>query len=285
MKVGDLNTPVPITWCPGCPNFGILNSAKRAITELVNEGFAPREKFVAVSGIGCHAKIYDYINVSGFYGLHGRAIPVANGITLGNPELKVLTFAGDGDAYAEGISHWLHACRMNPDYALFVHDNKVFALTTGQFTPTTELGFPAKSTPKGNPVPPINPVAVALEAGAGFVARESALDPQHLAETMKAAVRHRGFAFVDIVQPCRAFHDFSGYVQDRFYRVEPAELPRALETAREWDYSAREDARIPLGIFYREEKPTLADMFGAKAWHTKYPKRKVRPDLWDTFKV
>lgn len=284
MKASDLDTPVQKTWCPGCPNFSLLANARQAVVDMVGSGEAELTDFVTVSGIGCHAKIYDYMGTSGFYGLHGRAIPVANGITLGNPGLKVMAFAGDGDAYAEGVSHWLHACRMNPDYALFVHNNKVFALTTGQFTPTSEVGFPGKSTPHGNPVPPLNPVAVALDAGATFVAREYALDTKNLLSTMKEAIRHRGFAFVDVLQPCRAFHDFSDYVSDRMYRVEgPLEKEQALETAREWDYSASEDARIPVGILHQEQKPTLDEMFDCKDWKAKYPERPVRPELWEDF--
>lgn len=283
----NLNTPVPNTWCPGCPNFTILASAKKAVTDLVGEGYARHEDFVTVSGIGCHAKIYDYINTSGFYGLHGRAIPVANGIVLGDPSLKVMTFAGDGDAYAEGISHFVHSARMNPNYALFVHNNKVFALTTGQVTPTTELGYPGKSTPKGNPFIPMNPVAVALEFGASFVAREYALDAKNLAETMKAAIKHKGFAFVDIVQPCISFHDFTEYVSPRMYRLDsPLDKQEAMDRAHEWDYSLDDDKKIPLGIFYKEERPTLGEMFDVKTWHIEYPER--TPDagaIWDMFKV
>ncbi len=284
MKLEDLNTPVQNTWCPACSNFSILNSAKKAVVDLVNSGWARREDFVVVTGIGCHAKFYDYINTGGFYGLHGRAIPAANGIVLGNPELKVMVFAGDGDAYAEGISHFLHAARMNPNYALFVHNNQVFALTTGQFTPTTEKGFPGKSTPKGNPIPPMNPLAIALEAGASFVAREYALDPKNLVKTMKKAVKHRGFAFVDILQPCLSFHDTREYFEGKTYRVKPMKREQALKKAREWDYSLSRKARIPLGVFYKERRPTLSEMFSARAWCKLYPRRKAG-GLWSKFQV
>ena len=281
-----LDTPVQNTWCPGCPNFGILGAAKKAVKELVGEGYK-HEEFVTVSGIGCHAKIYDYINTSGFYGLHGRAIPVANGIVLGNPNLKVLTFAGDGDAYAEGISHFVHAARMNPNYVLTVHNNKVFALTTGQVTPTSEQGYPGKSTPGGNPFIPMNPVAVALEFGASFVAREYAMDLKNLAETMKAAVRHKGFAFIDVIQPCLSFHNFTEFVGPRMYRLEsPLDRDRALEKAREWDYSLDKGARIPVGVFHVHERPTLEESFWAKPWHLEYPRR--NPDskaIWGAFGV
>ncbi len=282
----NLNTSEQNTWCPGCHNFVILSCAKKAVSELINEGHAKHEDFVTVTGIGCHAKLYDYINTSGFYGLHGRAIPTANGITLGNPKLKVMTFAGDGDVYAEGISHFINAARVNPNYALFVNNNKIFALTTGQVTPTSEKGFPGRSTPKGNPFTPMNPVSLALEAGASFVAREYSLDVKNLTETMKAAIKHKGFAYVDIIQPCITFHNFTEYVKDKMYRLNgPFEYKKAMEKAKEWDYSDSADAKIPVGIFYEEERPTLSDLFDNKNWSEAYPERKINSALWERFKV
>ena len=279
-----MGTPVANTWCPACPNFLILSSAKKAILELVTEKHAKHNDFVGVTGIGCHGKIYDYINIGGFYGLHGRAIPAATGIVLGNPNLKVIAFAGDGDAYAEGISHFINSARMNPNYALFVHNNKVFALTTGQITPTSEKGYKGKSTPDGNPFPTINPLALALQAGASFVAREYALDIKNLTATMKAAIKHKGFAYVDIIQPCLTFHNFSDYVKDKMYRIKPSKnLESAIKTASTWDYSLNPKAKIPVGIFYKENRPTLGEMFDTKAWHK--VKRTSNLKLWDTLRV
>ncbi len=284
MNVSDLNTPVHNTWCPGCPNFTILAAAKQAVTELVNSKFARLEDFVSVAGIGCHAKIYDYIGISGFYGLHGRAVPVANGITLGNPNMHVLTFVGDGDLYAEGISHFIHAARMNANQAVFVHNNKVYALTTGQFTPTTEKGFKCRSAPEGNPIQPLNPIALALEAGATFVARESTLDMKSLVRTMKAAIKHRGFALVDILQPCLSFHNFTDYVSPRIYRLKaPLGFDDALKKAHEWDYSLDPKAKIPVGVFYRARRRTLDEAFGAREW--KGVRRTVSVSGWSDFKV
>jgi len=284
MKLNDMHTKVPNTWCPACPNFMILSSAKKAIMELINEKYAKQSDFAAVTGIGCHGKLYDYINIGGFYGLHGRAIPAATGLVLGNPALKVIAFAGDGDAYAEGISHFINSARMNPNYALFVHNNKVFALTTGQITPTSEKGYLGKSTPKGNPLQPINPIALALEAGASFVAREYALDVKNLTATMKAAIKHKGFAYVDIIQPCLTFHNFTDYIQDRTYRIKtPKTLEAALKYARVWDYSLSKKAKIPVGIFYRENRPTLEESFDMKTWYK--VKRTPNMRLWERLKV
>ncbi len=273
-----LETHAKITWCPGCTNFGILAAVKKAVKELVDEGFAKLQDFVVVSGIGCHAKIYDYLNLNGFYSIHGRVPPTATGIKLANPRLKVLGFAGDGDAYAEGISHLIHAARHNPDFTLIVHNNQVFALTTGQMTPTTEKGYKGKSTPKGAPFPPINPIKLMLASGASFVAREYALDIKNLAETIKAAVKHRGFSFVEVLQPCITFHDTRDFIVKHSYRLKkPLSLKGAMKKAEEWDYSLNPKAKIPLGIFYIEKKPVMEDVLNTKFWAEVYPERAVKP--------
>ncbi len=258
MTPNDLNTPAPITWCPGCGNFGILTASKMAIAELINEGFAQRKDFVITADIGCGAKIYDYINVNGFYGLHGRAIPPAVGIKLANPELKVIAYGGDGGLLNEGISHLLHAARYNSDITVVLHNNQVFALTTGQATATTEKGFKGKSTPLGTFEEPLNPIALTLEAGATFVAREFAYDVVHLKETLKAAIKHRGFSLVEVLQPCVSFHDTTQYFREHVYRLEeeghdPKDFEAALRRAREWNYNLDPDARVPTGIFYVNE--------------------------------
>ncbi len=281
LELKDLNTPVPNTWCPGCGNFGILTAVKQAIVELVNEGFAEKRQFTLVSGIGCHAKIYDYININGFYSIHGRVLPTALGIKVSNPELIVLGFGGDGDTYAEGIAHFVHACRYNVDMTMIAHNNQVFALTTGQATPTTERGFKGKSTPLGTFEQPLNPIALAIVSGATFVAREFALDVQHLKETVKAAVKHKGFAFIDVLQPCVSYHNMAEFVRTHAYRLEdvghnPRDYSEALKKALEWDYEYKEDARIPLGIFYITERETYESV-----WPATRPFYKVRrePDI------
>ncbi len=268
IEVKDLNTPVENTWCPGCGNFGILAAVKQAIVDLVNEGFAEKRQFTLVSGIGCHAKIYDYININGFYSIHGRVLPTALGIKVSNPDLVVLGFGGDGDTYAEGIAHFVHACRYNADITMVVHNNQVFALTTGQATPTTERGFKGKSTPLGTFEQPLNPIALALVSGATFVAREFALDLPHLKETLKAAIKHKGFALVDVLQPCVSYHNTAGFIRAHSYRLEdaghdPHDFRAALERAMEWNYEYTENAKIPLGIFYIGERETYESVWPA----------------------
>lgn len=262
MNPQDLSTKEVNTWCPGCRNFGILEAAKTAFSELVNERKLNLKDTAIITGIGCHAKIYDYLNLKGFYGLHGRVLPVSLGIKLGNPQMTVVGFGGDGDTYAEGMEHFVHACRYNADLTMLVHNNQVFSLTTGQFTPTSERGFKEGSSPLGVAEEPINPLALALTAGATFVARGYALEIAHLKELLKKAITHKGFAFVDILQPCIVYHKHSmPYLNKNIYKIEDThnlgDFEKAQRLAREWDYSYEKDLRVPLGIFYQTEHPTF----------------------------
>jgi 2-oxoglutarate ferredoxin oxidoreductase subunit beta len=264
MKPQDLSTKEEITWCPGCPNFSIIQAFKEAVAELANEKKIDPKDVAIVSGIGCHAKIYDYLNLSGFYGIHGRVLPLATGIKLANPGLTVVGFGGDGDTYAEGMSHFVHSCRHNADLTMIVHDNQVFSLTTGQATPTTEKGFVDGSTPLGVVEEPINPIALALVSGASFVARGYALEPVHLKEIIKKAIEHKGFSFIDILQPCLIFHNVVPYFQKNIYKLKennPGDLKGALELAAQWNYSFDKDSKVPIGIFYKTKKPTFEEQW------------------------
>ncbi|MFH1509877.1 MAG: thiamine pyrophosphate-dependent enzyme [Candidatus Nealsonbacteria bacterium] len=262
MEAKDFNTKEENTWCPGCPNMGISQAAKTALAELVNEEKIKAKDIVISTGIGCHAKMYDYINVNGFYGLHGRTIPVALGIKIGNPELTVVGFGGDGDTYAEGIAHFVQNCKHNANMTMLVHDNQTFSLTTGQSTPTSEKGFIGASTPFGETEDPINPITLALASGASFVARSYALDPVHLKETIKKAIEHKGFSFVEIIQPCIIFHNTVSYFKDHIYKLEDndsQDFSKALELSREWDYSFDKDKKVSMGTFYEIKKATFED--------------------------
>jgi 2-oxoglutarate ferredoxin oxidoreductase subunit beta len=252
--IKDLGTTTKNTWCPGCGNFGILTSIKSA---LVDSGL-DREQVVLVSGIGCHGKMIDYLNVNGFHSIHGRVLPVATGITLANPDIKVIGFSGDGDCYDEGWDHFAHAIRRNINMTLLVHDNMVFALTTGQTTATTRLGSKTKSTPYGAITPPINPLAHALVSNATFVARGYVGETRHLHDLMLQAIRHRGFSYIDILQVCKTFNDLYDWYKGRVYKLEetgynPNDRNQALQKCTEWG------ERIPIGLFYKEERPTYYD--------------------------
>jgi 2-oxoglutarate ferredoxin oxidoreductase subunit beta len=262
MEAKDFSTKEEITWCPGCPNFGINQKVQEVLAELVNEGKIKAKDIAISAGIGCHAKIYDYLNVNGFYGLHGRTLPVALGIKMGNPELTVIGFGGDGDTYAEGIGHFVQNCRHNANMTMLVHNNQNFALTTGQSTPTSEKGYKGASTPTGEEESPMNPVSIALASGATFVARTFALDLAHMKETIKKAIEHRGFSFVEILMPCLIFHNSLPYLKKNIYKVEgndTGDQKKAMELALEWDYSFEVDKKIPIGLFYQIKKATFED--------------------------
>lgn len=263
MEIKDFNTKEINTWCPGCTNFMILQTVKEALTDLVNAKTIKSENIAIATGIGCHAKLFDYLNVNGFYGLHGRVLPLCLGMKLANPDLTVIGFGGDGDTYAEGISHLVHNCRYNADFTMIVHNNQVFALTTGQATPTSEIGFVDGSTPLGVKEKPLNPIAFALVCGATFVARAYASDAQHLKLILKEAILHRGFALVDIIQPCLTFHNLTPFFEKHIYKLDEnhntQNLGMALERAKEWDYTLDDNAKIPIGIFYQIKKATFEE--------------------------
>jgi len=252
----DLSTKAKITWCPGCPNNQILIAVRQALTELATEKKLAIENVVAATGIGCHGKITEYLNINTYTSLHGRAIPAMTGIKTANPSLTVVGFVGDGDAYAEGIEHLVHAAKRNSDIKVFVHDNRVFALTTGQTTPTSPEGFKSKSTPFGNIEEPFEPLTLMLASGASFVARTFAGNIQTTREIMKAAILHKGFAFVDIIQPCVTFFDTRDYFKERIVWLE-GEPADDMEIAMRKIKASGE--KVPCGIFYDVSKPTFEE--------------------------
>lgn len=283
MKIQDLQTKEENTWCPGCTNFSLLSTVQQGLVDLVNEKKIKHKDIAMASGIGCHAKVFDYININGFYSLHGRVIPPCLGMKAGNPELTVIGFGGDGDTYAEGMAHFIHACRFNADFTMIVHNNKAFALTTGQATPTSEKGFVGGSTPYGLKEEPMNPIAIALTSGATFVARGYVNEKEHLKELVKTAVMHKGFALIDILQPCLTYNDPTDYLEKRVYKLSKAhddsDFNKALDRAMEWDYSLDKKAKIPIGVFYKIRKPTFEEQHS----HFKKPWYKVKRRLdWKT---
>jgi len=247
-----LKTGRKISWCPGCGNFGILAATIKALEEL---NLDP-EKVVLVSGIGCHGRITDYIRANSIHGIHGRVLPLATGIKLANHELTVIGFAGDGDAYNIGIGHLPAAARRNIDITYIVHNNMVYGLTTGQASPTSPLGFKTRSTPLGNIEKPLNPILFAIACGATFVARGFAGEVEHLKNLIIEAIRHEGFALIDVLQPCITFNPtISQQLRKRIYKLEenghnPRDKNQAIKKAQEWEN------KIPIGIIYKEERPT-----------------------------
>jgi 2-oxoglutarate ferredoxin oxidoreductase subunit beta len=253
----NLDTHAANTWCRGCGNFGILAAINEALKQLVADGLK-LENVVLASGIGCHAKIADYINVNSFYSIHGRVPPTLTGIKLANRDLTVIGFAGDGDAYGEGLAHLIMSAKRNIDVTMIIHDNRVYGLTTGQFTPTSPLGFPGRSTPRGSIEEPINPLELLLASGATFVARGYSTKMDHLVDLMKQAILHKGFSFVDVLQPCFTFFNTYQFYNKHVYAMEGhdvSDLDAAHRMAKEWE--GGQDGKIPIGVFYKVDKPTF----------------------------
>jgi len=242
-------------WCPGCGNFGILNALNRALTEMKIEPY----QVLLVSGIGQAGKLPHYTRGNVFNSLHGRPVPPAIGAKIANPELIVIAVSGDGDAYGEGGNHFLHAARRNHDITYLVHNNQVYGLTKGQASPTSDVGFITKTTPYGA-ASPINPIALAIVSGASFVGRGFAGDIDHLSNLIKKGITHRGFALIDILQPCVSFNHkntFQWY-RERVHKLEdekydPSDKKAALEKALIWGEG------IPIGVIYEENLPVYED--------------------------
>lgn len=263
MSSKSIRTNTTPTWCPGCFNFMILAGVQRFLENQIKQG-KKKDDFALVSGIGCHAKIFDYLNLQGVNSLHGRVLPVALGMKMGNPKLNVLGFSGDGDAYAEGMEHLIHMARYNSNIKYLVHNNQVFALTIAEPSPVTEKGYKDKTNPFGVKLQPVNPIKLMLGAGASFVARVFA-DPTQVANVLEEAQKHKGFCFIEVIQPCVIFHNDAGY-KEKMYNLQEkghdkTNFEQALKKAEEFDYNSIEpDTKIPLGIFYQKEKEVFEEL-------------------------
>jgi 2-oxoglutarate ferredoxin oxidoreductase subunit beta len=246
-------------WCPGCGNFSILKAVKQA---LVASNLKPHE-LLFVSGIGQAAKAPHYLNANVFNGLHGRSLPVATGAKLANPNLTVIVESGDGCNYGEGGNHLLAAIRRNIDVTLLVHNNQVYGLTKGQASPTSAEGFVTKAQPQGVPSAPFNPIAVAVAMKAGLVARGFAGMTDHLSELIQQGIAHRGFALIDVLQPCVSFNKVNtfGWYKERCKTLPPGYDPTdwegAMKVAFEWG------DKIPIGIIYRGNRLAFEEHFPA----------------------
>jgi 2-oxoglutarate ferredoxin oxidoreductase subunit beta len=246
---------IDMAWCPGCGNFGILSALKNALNDL---DIGP-EKLVMVSGIGQAAKIPHYLKCNVFNGLHGRALPAAVGIKASNPELMVICESGDGDMYGEGGNHFISTIRRNSDITNIVHNNMVYGLTKGQASPTSRRGFVTPVQVNGVILEPFNPIAIAVALDASFVARAFIGDPDMTKAIMKQAISHKGYALVDIFQPCVSFNKVNTYewFKEHTYYIEesydPHDRIRAFEKAVETE-------KYPIGVIYTSpEKATFEE--------------------------
>jgi 2-oxoglutarate ferredoxin oxidoreductase subunit beta len=269
----DYTESIPIAWCPGCGNFAILQALRKALVDL---GIEPHQ-VLFVSGIGQAPKLPHYTHGNVFNGLHGRTLPAATGAKIANHELVVVGIDGDGGAYGEGISHLLATMRRNVNMTYMAHNNQVYGLTKGQASPTSDLGFVTKTTPLGASQP-VNPLALALASNVSFLARGFAGDIEHLSTLLKMGIEHRGFALIDILQPCVSFNHKNTYqwYRERVYKVEDesgydsSDKITAFAKAQEWG------DRIPIGLIYRKERPVYEEQLPALREIT-LVKQKINP--------
>jgi 2-oxoglutarate ferredoxin oxidoreductase subunit beta len=259
VMVEDYAESIPIAWCPGCGNFAILQALRKALVDLAIEP----HQILFVSGIGQAPKLPHYTQGNVFDGLHGRTLPAATGAKIANNELIVIGIDGDGGAYGEGIGHLLATIRRNVNITYLAHNNQVYGLTKGQASPTSDLGFVTKTTPLGASQP-LNPLALALASEVSFLARGFAGDVEHLSGLLRMGIEHRGFALIDILQPCVSFNHQNTYqwYRERVYKLEDggydaSDKAAAFAKAQEWG------DRIPIGIIYKKERPVYEEQLPA----------------------
>ncbi len=266
------------TWCPGCGDFGVLNGLYNALRV---KGYQTKD-IVLVSGIGCSSRLPFFVSSYGFHGVHGRAMPIATGIKVANPDLKVLAMSGDGDAFAIGGGHFMHAARRNLDICYVIMDNAIYGLTKGQTSPTSSVGFVTKTTPKGTPDRPINPLLLAVAGGATFVARAFSGKPKELAELIVEGIDHKGFAVIDCYSPCPTFNKVNTF---KSYREETADLPPdhdPTDLTQAIKAAASEDP-LYLGIIYRQQGESFEDHIKAGQTGTEADAPRVLAELFQRY--
>jgi 2-oxoglutarate/2-oxoacid ferredoxin oxidoreductase subunit beta len=255
-QAAQYRSEIKPTWCPGCGDFGVLNSLQTAVATL---GIEPKDLAV-VSGIGCSSNLPGFMKSYGMHTLHGRSVAVAQGIKMGNHALTVVVTGGDGDGYGIGVGHFIHAMRRNLNFTYIVMNNQIYGLTTGQASATSTKGAKTKSTPGGNIENALNPLGLALIGGATFVARGFSGDAGGLADIMAKAIAHKGFSLVDVLSPCVTYNKLNTYAwfRERVYKLEekghdPSNLEQALKACLDWEQ------RIALGVLYQVEKPSFEE--------------------------
>lgn len=246
----DYKSEVKPTWCPGCGDFGVLNAAFRGLANLQ----LPPDQTVVVSGIGCSSRFPHFMKTFGFHSVHGRALPVAQGLKMARPDLNVLAVGGDGDFFSIGAGHLIHAALRNIDITVVVMDNEIYGLTKGQTSPTSPHGHITKSTPYGLLASQFNPIATALSLNVSFVARGYSAKPKELAALIEQGVQHKGFAFIHALSPCPTFyHTFDAWdaaVTPIAAGHDPSNRAQAVALAMETEKQF-------VGLFFREERPTM----------------------------
>lgn len=278
--MADFRTAEKSWWCPGCGDFGVLAALQKALVEL---GIEP-ENVALVSGIGCSGKIGNYINSYNLHVVHGRSLPAAQAVKLANRELTVLAAGGDGDGFAIGMGHYMHALRRNVDITYIVMDNQIYGLTKGQTSPTSDGGFQTKSTPNGNIEKSVNQMQLAIASGCGFVANGFSSNQKQLVEIIKRAIQFPGFALVNTYSPCVTFNKVNTY---DFYKQGLTNLDEDATYNRHDRFEAMkklmETNELVSGIVYEDPNSTrFEDMLpGYKAQGIVNQKWEVEPEVWN----
>lgn len=278
----DYRVDIKPNWCPGCGDYSVLTAIQRA---AVNLNIKP-ENFVLQSGIGCSGRISGYLNVYGMHSMHGRALAVAQGVKLANPELTVVCAGGDGDGFGIGLNHFVHAARRNIDITYIVMDNQIYGLTKGQMSPTSPHGFLTKSTPDGNPETPVIPLKQALAANASFIAQGFAGNVKQVISLIEQGIQHKGFAFINIFSPCVTFNKL--YTYDWFKEnlqdldndpdYDPTNQAMAFAKVEETD-------SFVTGVIYRNERRTYVDALPGLAGKQNVNKQNLRLDKQEVDKL
>lgn len=251
------------TWCKGCGIFGIFAALKKTATALDLDP----EQLVIVTGIGCHGRLNNYFRSYGFHALHGRTLPVASGVKLSNPGLSVLAISGDGDAYSIGLGHFIHSLRRNINITYLVVDNRIYALTQGQTSPTSETGFVSVSTPYGSKELNLNGPQLALASGGSFIARGFSGDPAQLSNLIEKGMKHNGFALIEVLSPCITHNKVNTYnwFKKNIYNLDDDSNYNPKDKMKAWK-KLRNEKKIPLGLIYIEKRPSYEDLaFGKGA--------------------
>ncbi len=245
------------TWCKGCGIFGIFAALKKVAAALDLEP----EQLVIVTGIGCHGRMNNYFRSYGFHALHGRTLPVASGVKLSNPRLSVVGISGDGDAYSIGLGHFIHSIRRNINVTYLVVDNRIYALTQGQTSPTSEMGFVSVSTPYGSKDLNINGPQLALASGGSFIARGFSGEPKQLSILIEKAMKHKGFALVEVLSPCVTHNKVNTYqwFKKNIHNLDDDSNYNPRDKTKAWEKLSSEK-RIPLGLIYIEKRPSYEDL-------------------------
>ena len=256
VKAKDYKSEIKPIWCPGCGHFAVLSAITKALAHLK----LPKEDVAVISGIGCSSRIPAYVDCYGFHGVHGRALAVAAGAKAARPELTVLVTGGDGDGFSIGGNHFLHACRRNMDLTYIVMDNEVYGMTKGQASPTTQPDWDrSKLTPHGTGVRRFQPAAIAVAAGASFIARGFSGDPNGLTRLLVEAIEHPGFAFVHVLSPCQTFRPEQKEWKQAVHACRVGPTSDAAEAAR----LIHQDDGMGLGLLYREVLPVWRPEHGS----------------------